>query len=170
MELLYSALFIMILRVMDVTVGVIRTLMVVQGKKYMAGLLGFIEVTIWVFAIRHIMLNLDNVWNVFGYSTGFALGNILGITVEQKFGSGYVQIYVVSMHYTDKIADALRKNKIGVTILPGEGGRGGVAILVLLISRKRQMEAIDIVEKIDAKSFITVQPAFPYRGYIRPGK
>jgi uncharacterized protein YebE (UPF0316 family) len=170
MELLYSALFIMVLRVMDVTVGVIRTLMVVQGKKYMAGLLGFIEVTIWVFAIRHIMLNLDNVWNVFGYSTGFALGNILGITVEQKFGSGFVQIYVVSMHYTDKIADALRKNKIGVTILPGEGGRGGVAILVLLISRKRQMEAIEIVESIDSKSFITVQPAFPYRGYIRPGK
>ena len=81
-----------------------------------------------------------------------------------------MQIYVVSMHYTDKIADALRKNKIGVTILPGEGGRGGVAILVLLISRKRQMEAIDIVENIDSKSFITVQPAFPYRGYIRPGK
>lgn len=170
MELIYSALFIMVLRIMDVTVGVIRTLMVVQGKKYMAGLLGFIEVTIWAFAIRHIMLNLDNLWNVFGYSTGFALGNILGITVEQKFGSGYVQIYVVSMHYTDKIADALRNNNIGVTILPGEGGRGGVAILALLISRKRQAEAIEIIENIDSKSFISVQSSFPYRGYIRPGK
>lgn len=170
MELLYSALFIMVLRILDVTVGVIRTLMVVQGKKYMAGLLGFIEITIWVFAIRHIMLNLDNLWNVLGYSTGFALGNVLGVTVEQRFGSGFVQIYVVSMYYTDKIADALRKNNIGVTILPGEGGRGGVAILVLLVSRKRQMEAIDIVESIDSKSFITVQAAFPYRGYVRPGK
>jgi uncharacterized protein YebE (UPF0316 family) len=170
MELLYSALFIMVLRIIDVTVGVIRTLMVVQGKKYTAGILGFIEVTIWAFAIRHIMLNLDNLWNLFGYSTGFALGNIFGITIEQKFGSGFVQIYVVSMHYTDKIADALRKNNFGVTILPGEGGRGGVAILVLLVSRKRHMEAIDLVESIDAKSFITVQPAFPYRGYIRPGK
>jgi uncharacterized protein YebE (UPF0316 family) len=170
MELILSALFILILRVMDVTAGVIRTLMVVQGRKYMAGLLGFIEVTIWAFAIRHIMLNLDNIWNVFGYSTGFALGNIIGVSVEQKFGSGYVQIYVVSMHYTDKIADALRASKFGVTILPGEGGSGGVAILVLLVSRKRQAEAIGIIEKIDSKSFITVQPAFPYRGYIRPGK
>lgn len=48
MALLYSALFIMIMRIMDVTVGVIRTLMVVQEKKYKAGILGFIEITIWV--------------------------------------------------------------------------------------------------------------------------
>jgi uncharacterized protein YebE (UPF0316 family) len=116
------------------------------------------------------MLNLDNIWNVFGYSTGFGIGNILGITVEQKFGSGFVQIYVVSMHYTDKIADALRQHKFGVTILPGEGGRGGVAIQVLLIPKKMQDDAIEIIEKIDPKSFISVQPAIPYRGYTRQGK
>ncbi len=170
MEYLYSALFIMCLRIMDVTVGVTRTLVVVQGRKYTAGALGFVEVTIWAFAIRHIMLNLDNIWNVFGYSTGFAIGNVLGITVEQKFGFGFVLIYVVSMHYTDKIADALRNNKFGVTILPGEGGRGGVAIQVLLIPRKRQREAIEIIENIDPKTFISVQQAIPYRGYIRQGK
>jgi uncharacterized protein YebE (UPF0316 family) len=170
MEFIYSALFIMCLRIMDVTVGVMRMLMVVQGRKYVAGALGFVEVTIWAFAIRHIMLNLDNILNIFGYSTGFAIGNVLGITVEQKFGFGYMQIYVVSMHFTDKIADKLRNSGFGVTILPGEGGRGGVAILVMLIARKRQHEVIEIIEKIDPKSFISVQPAVPYRGYIRQGK
>ena len=70
MEFIYSALFIMCLRIMDVTVGVMRMLMVVQGRKYVAGALGFVEVTIWAFAIRHIMLNLDNILNIFGYSTG----------------------------------------------------------------------------------------------------
>lgn len=170
MDFVYSALFIMCLRIMDVTTGVFRMLMVVQSRKYVAGGLGFIEVTIWAFAIRHIMLNLDNILNIFGYSTGFAIGNVLGITVEQKFGLGYMQIYAVSMHYTDKIADTLRNNGFGVTVLPGEGGRGGVAILVMLIARKRQQEAIELIEKIDPKSFISVQPAVPYRGYIRQGK
>lgn len=166
MDFIYSALFIMCLRIMDVTVGVIRMLMVVQSKKYVAGALGFVEVTIWAFAIRHIMLNLDNILNIFGYSTGFAIGNVLGITVEQKFGYGYIQIYVVSMHFSDKIADALRNSGFGVTVLPGEGGRGGVAILAMLIARKRRQEAIDLIEKIDPKSFISVQPAVPYRGYF----
>jgi uncharacterized protein YebE (UPF0316 family) len=96
-------------------------LMTVQGKKYIAGMIGFFEVTIWVVAIRHIMQNLDNVFNIFGYSSGFALGTIIGITIEQKLGSGYLSLHIISMNFADKIADELRINKIGVTMLPGEG-------------------------------------------------
>ena len=154
----------------DVSLGTMRTLFTVQGKRLRAGTLGFFEVTIWIYAIRHIMLHLDNIYNIFGYSTGFALGTIIGITIEQKIGSGFIQIYVISQYYADKIADELRINKIGVTILPGEGTRGGVAILMVLLVRKRQREVIDIIEKIDSTAFISVQPAVPYRGYIQPRK
>ena len=154
----------------DVSLGTMRTLFTVQGKRLRAGTLGFFEVTIWIYAIRHIMLHLDNIYNIFGYSTGFALGTIIGITIEQKIGSGFIQIYVISQYYADKIADELRINKIGVTILPGEGTRGGVAILMVLLVRKRQREVIDIIEKIDSAAFISVQPAVPYRGYIQPRK
>jgi uncharacterized protein YebE (UPF0316 family) len=141
--------------------------MVVQGRKLYAGILGFIEVTVWIFAIRHIMLHIDNLWNILGYSTGFGLGNIIGITLEQKFGLGFVQIYIISLHYADEIANELRKNKFGVTILPGEGGSGGQAILVSVIARKRQREFLNVVENIDPKAFITIQPATPYRGFIK---
>lgn len=170
MEIFLSALMIMSMRVADVTLGTIRTLMVVQGRKYQAGLLGFIEVTIWVFAIRHIMMNLDNMWNILGYSSGFALGNVLGIYVEQKFGIGFAQLYIISLHYADRIADELRRNKFGVTLLPAEGGRGGVAILVILTTRRRQREAIKIIDKIDPKAFISIQSATPYRGFVHSRK
>lgn len=167
-EFIYGALFIMCLRIIDVSIGTIRTLFTVQGRKFQAGALGFVEVTIWVFAIRHIMLHLDNIINIFGYSTGFALGTIIGITLEQKLGTGYVQIYVISMYFADKIANELRKNNIGVTILPGEGTRGGVAILLIIIIRKRQKELIKLIDSIDSKAFISIQSALPYRGYIHP--
>lgn len=160
----------MCLRIFDVSLGTIRTLMTVQGRKYIAGAIGFFEVTIWVIAIRHIMQNLDNIWNIFGYSTGFALGTIIGITIEQMMGSGFLQLYIFSMNYADAIADELRKNKIGVTLLPGEGGSGGVAILMVLIIRKRKKELIKIIDEIDSKAFISVQTATPYRGYIHSGK
>ncbi len=116
------------------------------------------------------MLNIDNLWNILGYSTGFGLGNIIGISLEQKFGFGFVQIYVISMHYADQIALELRKNKFGVTKLPAEGGSGGHSILVILTTRKRQKELISIVESIDPKAFISVQSATPYRGYIHSRK
>ncbi|MCX6164592.1 MAG: DUF5698 domain-containing protein [Ignavibacteriae bacterium] len=167
---LLSALLIMCLRIFDVSLGTIRTLMTVQGRKYIAGCIGFFEVTIWILAIRYIMQNLDNLWNIIGYSTGFALGTILGVTIEQMLGSGFLQLYIFSMNYADAIADELRKNKIGVTLLPGEGGSGGVAILMVLIIRKRKKELIRIIDKIDPKAFISVQTATPYRGYIHSGK
>lgn len=167
---IFSALLIMCLRITDVSLGTVRMLMTVQGKKYIAGGIGFFEVTIWVLAIRYIMQNLDNLWNILGYSTGFALGTILGITIEQLLGAGYIQLHVFSMNYADAIADELRKNEIGVTLLPGEGGSGGVAVLMVLITRKRKKEIIKIIEDIDPKAFISVQTATPYRGYIRTGK
>jgi uncharacterized protein YebE (UPF0316 family) len=166
-SLILSAAIIMCLRIIDVSLGTVRMLMTVQGRKYIAGLIGFFEVTIWVIAIRHIMQNLDNIFNIFGYSSGFALGTILGITIEQKLGAGFIYLHVISMNYADKIADELRKNKFGVTMLPGEGGSGGVAVLMVLVKRKRQREIMDLIESIDAKAFITVNSAVPHRGYVQ---
>jgi len=170
MELILTALQIMGMRITDVSLGTIRTLMTVRGKKYIAGTIGFFEVTIWVVAISTVFQHLDNAFNILGYSGGFALGTIIGITIEQKIGSGFLQIQIISMHYADKIADSLRINKIGVTILPGEGTRGGVALIVAMIARKRQKEVINIVEEIDPDAFITIQSVDTYRGFIHNRK
>jgi uncharacterized protein YebE (UPF0316 family) len=166
MELILPALQIMCMRITDVSLGTIRTLMTVKGKKYIAGGIGFVEVTIWVLAISSVFQHLDNTFNIIGYSTGFALGTIIGITIEKKIGSGNLHMQIISMHYADKIADTLRRNKIGVTMLPGEGTRGGVALIVAMITRKRESEVIKMVESIDPEAFIAVQAVDTYRGFI----
>ena len=161
-----GALLIMCMRICDVTLDTIRLILVVQGRKYKAGLVGFFEVLIWVFAIRYVMQHMNVLLNLFGYATGFALGNIIGITIEQKIGLGFVQLNIISRHFTDQIATALRKSKFGVTILPGEGGTGGVSIMVVILARKLQGKVIDLIESIDKEAFITVQYSLPYRGYV----
>ncbi len=160
-----GAILIMVMRICDVSIGTMRTIFVVQGKKYFAGIAGFFEVLIWIFAMRYIMQHLDHIPNLFGYATGFALGNIIGISIEQKIGLGYIQLNVISRHYTDAIADALRKSRFGVTILPGEGGTGGVSIIVLIAPRKFQKKVMSLIESIDPNSFITINHSLPYRGY-----
>ena len=128
-EVLGGAAFIALMRICDVTLDTIRVINVVQGKKYLAGIIGFFEVLIWVFAIRYVFQHLDVIPNLFGYAVGFGLGNIFGITIEQKIGLGYVQLNIISMHYTDLISDNLRKLNFALTILPGEGGTGGFLLL-----------------------------------------
>lgn len=163
-EVTLYALMIMSLRIIDVSLGTIRMIITVQGKKYIAGAIGFVEVTIWVVAISSVMSHLDNWVNIFAYSGGFALGTIIGIIIEQKIGTGHVWLNVFSLNFADDIANALRENKFGVTILPGEGASGGVAIILALIPRKRQKEVMEIIEKIDPKAFVTYQPSIPHRG------
>lgn len=166
-ELIGGAVIIMLMRMADVTLGTFRMIMVVQSKKYIAGVIGFFEVLIWIFAMRYIFNHLDNTINLFGYALGFAFGNVLGITLEEKVALGYVQVNVISRHYTDKIATALRKSKFGVTILPAEGGSGGMSVIIIII-RRRDLNAVKkIIEGIDSDCFITVQHSRPFRGYIQ---
>ena len=162
-----GALLIMLMRICDVSLDTIRVILVIQGKKYYAGLVGFFEVLIWVFAIRFIFQHLNDIPNLFGYALGFGLGNIIGITIEQKIGFGYVQLNVISLHHTDDIANRLRKSKYGVTILPGEGGRGGVAVIVVISPRKQQKQVMNLIDSVDPKAFITIQGSIPYRGVLK---
>lgn len=166
LETISGALLILLLRMTDVSIGTFRTIMVVQAKKYLAGFLGFLEVLIWIFAMRFIFQNLDNVYNLIGYALGFGIGNILGITLEEKLALGYVQVNILSINLAEKIADELRKAKFGVTMLPVEGGSGKMSLIVILIRRRDLKKAKNLIESIDSKCFMTVQHSRPYRGFI----
>ncbi len=166
MDFALNALFIFALRIADVSLGTLRTLFTVQGKKKLAPLLGLFESLIWVYAIRQIFAQLDNPWNMAGYAGGFATGTLVGIMIEERLAIGFHQIYIISRHCTDEIADTLRKNLFGVTIVPGEGGSGGSAIITSMIRRSRLREFQRIVEKIDPHVFISIQNAMLYRGFV----
>ena len=84
MEVFLGALLILIMRMADVSIGTFRTILVVQAKKYYAAIAGFIEVLIWIFAMRYIVDHMDNTLNLFAYAAGFSIGNLLGITLEEK--------------------------------------------------------------------------------------
>jgi uncharacterized protein YebE (UPF0316 family) len=165
-ESISGGLLIMFMRICDVSIGTIRTILVVQGRKYLAGFAGSIEVLIWIFAIRFIFQNLNEIPQYIGYALGFGLGNIIGISLEQKIGFGFVQINVISRNHSKEIAEILRKNKYGVTSLPAEGGSGGLSIIVTIIPRKYQQSTMALIESVDKNAFITIQHSLPYRGFI----
>jgi uncharacterized protein YebE (UPF0316 family) len=170
LELLPGAILIMCMRICDVTIGTFRIILVSQAKKYLAGLTGFFEVLIWIFAMRYIVQHMDHTINLIGYAVGYAIGNVLGVTLEGRVALGYLQVNIISRHHTDRIADKLRLAKFGVTILPAEGSAGGVSILIVIIRRKFMKNLMKIVEDTDKHAFITVQQSRPYRGFIHASR
>ncbi|NCB08979.1 MAG: hypothetical protein EOM73_12545, partial [Bacteroidia bacterium] len=68
-------------RIIDVTIGTIRIVMVAKGQKMWAPILGFFEILVWLIAISRIFENLDNVLCYLGYAAGFATGTEVDVKV-----------------------------------------------------------------------------------------
>src|SRR5512136_229975 len=82
-------LLIFLARICDVSIGTMRIIFVSKGKKYIAPIMGFFEVLIWITAISKIMQNLDNYVNYVAYAAGFATGNLVGMILEEKLAMGF---------------------------------------------------------------------------------
>src|SRR5437870_12238868 len=71
-----------------VTLSTLRIIFLSRGMKYLAPLLGFFEITIWLFAIGQVMQNMSDLGCFLGFAAGFTLGNYLGVRIEKKLALG----------------------------------------------------------------------------------
>jgi uncharacterized protein YebE (UPF0316 family) len=81
---LFTAVMIFCLRLIDKSLGTVRLLMIGWGQRKIAPPPGFVEVTIWLVAISQVITNLDNIVNVLAYSGGFAAGTLVGMWIEDE--------------------------------------------------------------------------------------
>lgn len=169
-EIILTALFIACCRIFDVSIGTIRTILVVHGRKYYAALAGFIEVFIWISVMSIIVKKLDNPINLVAYASGFALGNLIGITLEEKISFGYVQVTIFSPNLYNEIINHLKKLGYGITTIPGHGINYNYEVIITIIQRKKQNELIKEIESIDPNCFYTIQFSKPKRGYFQGGQ
>ena len=171
MEMFLGALFIFCLRLIDVSMGTVRILMAMRGRRLLAGAIGFLEVTIFLVAISQVVTNIGNWWNVIGYAGGFALGQIIGITIDKKIAIGLAEVNIVSMGMGTQIAEALRGDGFGATEFLGAGHSSIVDMVRTVVRRKEVPSVVARATTLDDKAFITVQEMqSAYRGRWRLGK
>lgn len=156
MEPFAGALLVFLLRVVDVSIGTVRMLYTVRGRRLPAAGLGLIESGVFIFAISRVFQDLStHPWNMVGYACGFAAGNAVGITLEQWIGSGWVLARIISRDRSAALLAALRDAGFGVTAVDGRGKEGAVLVL-FVVTRRRQGEAmLRLVRDTDPDAFIT---------------
>ena len=148
---------IFVARLIDVSLGTLRIMFISRGLKYLAPLIAFIEINIWLLAIGQIMLNLGNIVCAVAYAAGFALGNLLGITIEERISIGLVLLRIITKHDAEKLVDCLKEEKYGVTIHDAEGLNGKVKIIFAVIRRRDLTETINRIERVHPNAFYTVE-------------
>lgn len=150
-------LLIFFARLCDVSLGTLRIIFISRGIRYLAPLIGFFEVSIWLLAIGQIIQNLDNIICSVAYAAGFATGNFVGILIEERISFGLALLRIIIKHDASKIIDCFREAKYGVTTIDAEGIQGPVKIIFAVINRADIKQILKRIEKIHPHAFYTVE-------------
>ena len=161
MELIFSALIIFSLRLADQSLGTMRSLLVAKNKPIYAALSGLVESAIWIVAISQVIKDIDDPVLIAAYAAGFAAGTILGSYIERIVGVGNIVVRVFAPANSPSVAEALRENGHGVTVINGEGKDGPVKIYWCVIPRRKLKSVLKMIEEINPKAYITTDMTSP---------
>jgi len=139
-----------------VTLFTLRIIFLSRGKKLLAPIVGFFEVTIWLFAIGQVMQNLDNPGCFLGFAGGFTLGNYLGVLIEKWLALGTVVVRTVTHRNGAALAMSLREARYGVTSQDAQGARGPVKVVFTIVPRRELDSVLAIVRRFDPEAFYSV--------------
>lgn len=143
-------------RILDVTLGTLRTVAVVHGRRGGAFVLGFLEVLIWVLVVSGVIATVQqHPWYAIPYALGFALGNWIGITLEQRFAFGR-QVVRVFTRCGREVAERLREEGVRVTEFDGRGKDGPISMLFLELGRRNAATVLARIRELDPACYYVV--------------
>jgi len=158
-------LLIFLARVVDVSMGTIRVIFVSRGLKYLAPVVGFFEILVWLLAIGQIMKNLSSPLCYIAYAGGFAAGNYLGIVIAEKLSLGVALIRVVTQKDASSLVEQLKTDNFGVTSVDGHGTVGQVKVVFTVVQRRQVNDVIALIKQFNPNAFYSIEEV----GYVEKG-
>jgi len=155
-------------RICDVTLDTLRIIYVGRGMKFLAPVIGFVEVLIWLVAITQIFKNLSNPACYVAYAGGFAMGNYIGILLEEKMAIGTVVIRIITQKDAEALIRRLKENRYGVTNVDAQGAMGQVKIIFTIVKRKDIDSVLEIVRGCNPLAFYTIEDVRSVRKGVFP--
>ncbi len=144
-------------RIVDVTIGTVRIIIVSKGQKIWAPILGFFEVFVWLVAISRIFDDLDNWICYFAYALGFAVGNYFGLMLEEKLAMGIVRIQIITRKTADELIQNLRSSGYRITHHDAKGGSENVSIIYSIIKRNELHKVVELIKAYNPNAFYSIE-------------
>lgn len=157
-------------RVVDVTFGTLRIIFISRGMKFFAPVVGFFEILIWLVAIGQIFQDSGSIVNMLAYASGFAVGNYVGIVVEERMAMGFNIIRIITQHDAANLISAFNAKGFGVTVVDGDGKRGAVKLIFLVVKRKDVVTAVEMMQRFNPNAFYTIADVRSAKGGVIPDR
>ena len=144
-------------RIADQTIGSLRIIFMSKGFKYVAPVLGFFEVIIWLVAVTQIIKHVDNPISYIAYGLGFATGTFIGMKVEERLSIGKVMVRIIPKMDTTELLQYMREQNYGITLMDAHGSHGDVKIIMSIMDRKDTRSLIPMINKFNPHAFFTIE-------------
>jgi uncharacterized protein YebE (UPF0316 family) len=163
-------LLIFLARIGDVSMETIRVIYISRGIKYLAPIIAFFEIVIWLLAMEVVLSDLSNIANFFAYAFGFAMGTYVGLVIEEKLSIGMVIMRIVTTEEsTEEIVSFMESEHYGVTYLDARGVRGDVKMIISLVNRTDVPRITEHIETTNPQAFFSIEDVrYVNQGVFRP--
>ncbi|TVQ59888.1 MAG: DUF2179 domain-containing protein [Phycisphaerales bacterium] len=153
----YIPVLIFVARICDVSIGTVRLIMMMSGKRVTSAILGFFEVVIWVLAVGGVLQFLTHPLALIAYGLGFSAGVYVGMMIEHKLALGYRMVRVINPGAEADLATLLRERGYRVTRVDGRGRSGPVEVAFMVVRRRAVESLRKLIEEIAPQAFITIE-------------
>lgn len=169
MSLFLLCFKIFIVRIIDVSMGTVATILTVKGKKFLASVIGFIEILLWFLIVKE-ALNTDetSIFIAISYALGFATGTYFGGYISEKYISGNFVVQLITSN--KNLIKFLKENGFGVSAIDvlNEDEKVKKYMLFIGIDKNKFYDLKRLIKKYDKKAFIMVNETKEvYNGYFQ---
>jgi len=144
-------------RIADQTLDTFRTISIFRGYRFLAALMGFLTVLIWINVAGQVITSLHSNWYMsVVYAAGYAAGQATGLWVEGRIALGHQFVRILSRKEVN-IVEKLWDHNYSMTELEGHSKAGPIDVVFVVVQRQKVRELCALIEKLDPEAFFTIE-------------
>ncbi|NLA92091.1 MAG: DUF2179 domain-containing protein [Spirochaetales bacterium] len=154
-------------KILEVTVSTLRSVLINRGERVKGTIIAFFDILLWLVITGTVLQGFqEDPLRMVVFALAFAIGNYMGSWLEDKlaFGLSSIQVIVSESKESKALADLLREQSFGVTVVKGSGRHGERELLLLHLKRKRIAEAVAIINETLPDALIVINDSRGIKG------
>ena len=154
MKTLVLCLEVFFARILDVSIGSIRTVYLIKQKNLIACILAFIELIIWFYVARETLTRSNiSLIVVISYALGYAVGTYIGGLINKYFITGSLMVLIFTSINSLKLKQSLKQSGYGASTLNMSNQK---KLLLVEIKKKDLKKLKRIIHTCDNHAFVII--------------
>ena len=147
-------------RIVDVSLGTMRTILIVRGERIKGALIAFFEVFVWFLVAREALnTEVTSLIVPVCYAAGYSCGTLLGSFISTVFINSIIGVQaIVKEESTKKLVNEIRNNGFGISVLELKNSYDEQKkdMIIIELNRSKLKELTKIIRSIEPDAFIIV--------------